>query len=228
MSPIPKPERKKTPVEKAIAAMLASAQKPASLVIHPSDVAEVKALLEAAGQPTKIVPVGPDSRFVPQDWEALTKQMLNTPLQVGRPEPVVVKEGPLMKAYREGMMTTGISWDEQHQMDKSQLERDLEDSLWALAGGIVPATEADVAVHSHHQQGSNHRIKRLHPNAVDILCPCKMVLRFHRCGYVYDGYEHAPEDWNTDRPTPPAGSRCTEEISQHRFDNVNQRCSFHD
>lgn len=155
MSPIPKPERKPTPVEKAVAEILRQVEKgampmPKAVLVHPSAVTE--------------------------------------------------KEGPLMKAYREaqatyGLQVSGISWDEQHRMDKTQLERDLEDSLWALAEATVPATPKEIEFHLQHLAGSETRIKRVYSDTVLILCLCKTVLRFGRCVRV-----------------PHGGSRCDEEV----------------
>ncbi len=134
--------------------------------------------------------------------------------QMPQPTAVIVhpdalqEDGPLTKAWKEwmakdqqrmvsvGQQVSGISWDEQHSMDKTELERQLEDSLWALVESIVPATPEEVEKHLPHFKGSSSRVRKVHEEHVLILCPCKTAMQFYRCKYV--SYTHE--------------ARCSEEV----------------
>lgn len=65
----------------------------------------------------------------------------------------------------------------------TQLEQDLEKSLWSLADRITPAAPVEVEEHLPHLAGA-FVPRRLHPDHVDFLCPCRTVLRFHRCPHI--------------------------------------------
>jgi hypothetical protein len=167
------------------------AQKPTYAIVHPSDEAEVRRLL---------------SEHVANKAQ---QQLI-----VGPPSKTEVNEGPLMKAYREskeaeaalrslgqntvqGMKVTGVWWDEQHKMDKTQLEIDLENSLWARAREMVAGTPENVALHSPHMAGSDNRVRRVGSDHVHVLCNCGTAMRFNRC-------VHNKDDFNAER--------CTEEV----------------
>jgi hypothetical protein len=129
------------------------------------------------------------------------RAMLKQAAELGQPAPEAlivhpsmlpslskVTGGPLVRAMqaeaaKQGQRVAGVSWDEQHAHDKSELEKQLEDSLWALATGIVPATTATLNEHLPHLAGSRDRVRRLYEGTVLILCPCRTVLRFYRCKY---------------------------------------------
>lgn len=65
----------------------------------------------------------------------------------------------------------------------TELERQLEDSLWALVKGMAPA-HTDLIDHLPHLAGGTTRVKRVYERTVLVLCPCKTVLKFNRCFYI--------------------------------------------
>jgi hypothetical protein len=174
MSPIPKPPRQPSPVQKAVNAIFQQGVKPLGLIVHPSmDVEEVKAALLAAQ------PVSP----VPEK----------------RPPGMLVKHYERMKAEEQmarmqGRQVTAISWDEQHTHDVSELEKQLSDSLFALTEVVMPAAPSEIEAHTPHMQGSEQRIRRIHEERIDIFCPCKTVLRFNRCIHVFPDNERCTEE----------------------------------
>ena len=210
MSPIPKPPRAKTPIQKAIESLMAQASKPPMVIVHPSDAEEVKRLLADAK---------------------------NAPLTVGPGSKVEVSEGPLMKAYREslenqllspervqtylqgqvalktiygtpvaGRTVTGMSFDEAG----TSLQRDLEDSLWALADKHESVrTWADMSRHMRAGHLTDDlMLKRPRDNhEVLVWCPCKTVLALPRCA------------WNT---TTEGARLCDEFVLEKEF------CSVHE
>jgi hypothetical protein len=173
MSPIPKDKKpKRDTIKEALDALRAErlthgGLMPPTVIVHPRDAAELKALL------------------------AETK---NSPLTVGSGSSVEVREGPLMKAFREqqkvfgGRQVTGVSWDEQHSHDKTELQQQLEDSLWSLANMHTPVFTHE-ALYQHVGPGhmeDDWYVKRVYPEEVHLLCKCRMILVLARCAYGHD------------------------------------------
>jgi hypothetical protein len=119
-------------------------------------------------------------------------------------------DGPLTKAWKEwqeqekrgqravsllqnqtvtygGRSLAGVSWDEQHSMDRTALERQLEDSLWAMATLHAQVFTQEELYAAH--VGAGHMeddwyVKRLNgQNEVFLLCKCRMILVLSRCRY---------------------------------------------
>jgi hypothetical protein len=146
-------------------------------------------------------------------------------------------DGPLTKAWKDWVASGGnlnqsltlAPEKVQAYVQTLTLEKQLEESLWAVGSGPITATESVVRQHTPHFKGSTERIRKVAHDTVAILCPCRAILVFWRCGYVYDGYERTPQAFNAGIDFKPAkGDRCEEEISERRHLNVNNRCVWHD
>ncbi len=191
MSPIPPPE-KKSAIEKVIEKMLAEAARgamPLTAIVHPSDEAEVRRLLAEYG-----------SRKADQV------------ITVGTPGPTI-SEGPLMKAYREmqGQKASGISWDEQHSMDKSELQQQLEDSLWALAQThLMVHTREELYQHvgPGHMEDDWYVKKTNGGNEVHLLCKCRLILVMTRCRYGAEISQQCDEPAFPQEATLKRDARC--------------------
>jgi hypothetical protein len=153
--PIPKP---KTPIEQAIEAIQAAQARgtppPTSITLSEGAMAQVRDLVKNS----PVVPTGGPLR------RAAT--LMGVPLN-----------------QVQGRQVTGISWDEAGHMSKSQLERDLEDSLWALATLHTPVfTHEQLQRHlsAGHLSGTT-MVKRVFDVEVHVLCPCKTILVMYRC-----------------------------------------------
>jgi hypothetical protein len=160
VSPIPKAPniKEKSPVAKAIeeiqrAQMTGHMPKPTGVIVHPSAMEEIKKLI--AEQGTVVPPTGgPLTRAASLMGVPLAAQMAQTHT----------------KPELEAMM-------------KTQLEIDLEESLWALATLHTPVfTHEDLAKHlgPGHLQGEAV-IKRVYDKHVLVLCPCNMMLEMNHC-----------------------------------------------
>jgi hypothetical protein len=163
LSPIPKaPNIQKSPVAKAIeeiqrAQMTGHMPRPTGVIVHPSAMEEIKKLI--AEQGTVVPPTGgPLMRAA---------SLMGVPVNTLPPH-------QMAKAY---------SKTELEAMMKTQLEVDLENSLWALAKQATPVfTQEDLARHlgPGHLVGETV-IKRVFDKHVMVLCPCNMMLEMNHC-----------------------------------------------
>jgi len=161
MSPIPKAPKAKSPIQKAIEAMLEQAAKgtmplPTSVIVHPKDAAELK-------------PDGP----LMKAYRESKQQMANTPLTLGRPQPLTYKQAVSMTYDEAG----------------DSLLRDLEDSLWAMATLHTPVFTQEDLYTKHVGPGhmeDDWYVKRVNGMEVHLLCKCQMILVMQRCMYGVD------------------------------------------
>lgn len=165
-----------TPVEKVIKQLMEEVQRSNKatidgVIIHPSDLPTLGALLNNTPLPKPTRNPKFDEELA-RNVERMAKQQ--------RPYRMPNRTS-LSTAL--GQQASGVSWDEQHAHDKSTLERQLEDSLWALASHTERATNEAVGRHLPHLAGSKDRVRRVYEATVLILCPCKTVLQFYRCKY---------------------------------------------
>jgi hypothetical protein len=203
MSPIPPPEKKdKSPVLKAIEALIEETQRNGSAVIdgvivHPSDVPVLKELLEESepyvsrsgvrstlfGQPLTVSTAAPPlGGALTEAWRKQVEAMKNNPppLIAGRPQPLTYKQAV---AYK-GQNLTGISFDE----TKTVLEQQLEDSLWAMATLHTPVFTKEML---YDHVGPGHMedtwyVKKVYPSEVHLLCKCRVILVLARCRYDWE------------------------------------------
>src|SRR5678815_6154211 len=122
----------KTPVEKAIEALIEGVKKDGKAVIdgvivHPTDVATLRALMENTPMPAKEGPLMKAYR----------------------------------EAQVQGRSVTGIAWDEQHVHEPTELEQQLADSIFALVEVVAPATTEEIQKHLPHLAGSTTRVRRV-------------------------------------------------------------------
>jgi hypothetical protein len=84
-----------------------------------------------------------------------------------------------------GQQITSVSWDEAAKMSKTQLEQQLEDSLWAMSTLHTPCfTRGALANHvgPGHMEGDWY-VKHLYEDEVQLLCKCRMILVMARCQF---------------------------------------------
>jgi hypothetical protein len=197
MSPIPKPPKALNPVQKAIAALIEETQRKGSatidgVIVHPADLADLKRLMEDENATRSAVrssvfgaPVfvsksaQPTGGPLTEAWKKQVEQMKNTP-----------------PSLLQGKQWDGVSWDEQHSMDKSELQQQLEDSLWAVATqhqSVFNREQLYQHVGPGHMEDDWYVKKTNGLEEVFLLCKCRMILVLQRCWYErHTGPE--PED----------------------------------
>lgn len=171
MPPIPKP---KTPIEQAIEAIQTAQARglppPTEITLSEGAMAQIRDLVKNS-------PVAGTGR---------ANTLLGVPINVTT-QP---SGGPLMKAYEaqkkraaqtQGRRIEGLIFDE----SGTQLQRDLEDSLWALATLHTPCfTRGALSNHvgPGHMEGDWY-VKHLGEDEVHLLCKCRMILVMARCQF---------------------------------------------
>jgi hypothetical protein len=201
VSPIPKDKKpKRDAIKEALDALRAErilGSTPPTVIVHPRDAAELKALLvEPIAKPKE----GP----LMKAYREQVANAANAPVFVGRP--------PLTGALN-GQRTTGMVFDEAGESLLSQLT----DSLWAVATQHQSIFTSE-ALYQHVGPGhmeDDWYVKRLNGgNEVHLLCKCRMILVMLRCRYGADVMRQCEEPAFPEEGTLRKDARCGQHHGQ--------------
>jgi hypothetical protein len=198
LSPIPKPPRQPNPVQKAIRELIEETQRKGTaqidgVIVHPEDLKALKELMNDEFATRSSVRSAVLSS--PATYMGVPIHSSSAVAPTSKRQP-----GQLLKVYEkqvaeeklrllQGQRWDGISWDEQHSHDKTELERQLEASLWAVATlhqMVHTREELDSHVGPGHMEDTWYVKKTNGENEVFLLCKCRVILVFARCYWVDD------------------------------------------